>query len=208
MEPASSSSSSDGEESSQSSTSSSPSIVETNLNSTHLKSIDDLPTDDSGSELDSSSDESDSDINSDEEEDENHRDNNRNKRNMSFRIKSYSSESDEDSEDQTLEDRLKSRQQNGIHKQPPHKKLKASSEKRKKNQHAPKEISSKRSDYFRRGAPLLANSGISAEASIGINRYKARDPRMESLNGHFDQGAFDHNYAFLEEVRIFQHSYS
>ena len=69
-------------------------------------------------------------------------------------------------------------------------------------QHAPKEVSSKRSDYFRRGAPLLANNGIASEATGGANRYKPRDPRMESFNGHFDQGAFDHNYAFLEEVRF------
>ena len=120
-------------------------------------------------------------------------------------------ESDENSENETLEDRLRARQQNGISRKSSREENDAPGMKRtKKNsdtksnakQHAPKEVSSKRSDYFRRGAPLLANNGIASEATGGANRYKPRDPRMESFNGHFDQGAFDHNYAFLEEVRF------
>lgn len=111
-------------------------------------------------------------------------------------------ETDTNSEDQAFEERLKDRQQNGILRCKKLKKSTQRNHKTKSKRHAPKEVSSRRSDYFRRGVPLLANSGIATEASISTNRFKARDPRMECLNGHFDQGAFDHKFAFLEKVCI------
>ncbi|KAG7341580.1 rRNA biogenesis protein RRP36 [Nitzschia inconspicua] len=71
--------------------------------------------------------------------------------------------------------------------------------KKKKSKHRPTEVSSKRSDFFRRGAPKLNESGIGVE--IGAKRYKPIDPRVSSLSGHFNQDQFQRNYAFLEEMR-------
>ncbi|KAG7358494.1 rRNA biogenesis protein RRP36 [Nitzschia inconspicua] len=71
--------------------------------------------------------------------------------------------------------------------------------KKKKSKHRPTEVSSKRSDFFRRGAPKLNESGIGVE--IGAKRYKPIDPRVSNLSGHFNQDQFQKNYAFLEEMR-------
>ena len=70
--------------------------------------------------------------------------------------------------------------------------------KKKKSKHAPTEMSSKRKDFFQRGAPNLQNSGL---ASFGTGLYKPRDPRMQSLSGYFDQNLFDQSYGFLEDIR-------
>jgi ribosomal RNA-processing protein 36 len=71
--------------------------------------------------------------------------------------------------------------------------------KKKKSKHRPTEVSSKRADYFRRGAPKLNESGIGVE--VGAKRYKPLDPRASSLSGHFNEEQFQKNYAFLEEMR-------
>jgi ribosomal RNA-processing protein 36 len=70
---------------------------------------------------------------------------------------------------------------------------------KKKSKHAPTEMSSKRQDYFARGRPDLNSSGIGV--SIGANRYRARDPRTESLSGHLDVDAFDKRYDFLDTMQ-------
>ena len=70
--------------------------------------------------------------------------------------------------------------------------------KRKKSKHAPTEVSSKRKDFFERGAPNQQNSGL---ACIGSGVYKPRDPRMQSLSGYFDQNLFDSSYGFLEDMQ-------
>ena len=44
-------------------------------------------------------------------------------------------------------------------------------------------MSSTRQDYFARGRPDLNSSGIGVSID-GANRYRARDPRTESLSGH------------------------
>jgi ribosomal RNA-processing protein 36 len=59
--------------------------------------------------------------------------------------------------------------------------------------------SSSRSDFYRRGAPDLNSSGLSVE--IGAHKYKPRDPRMQSLSGHFDQNVFEKRYEFLEKMQ-------
>jgi ribosomal RNA-processing protein 36 len=69
----------------------------------------------------------------------------------------------------------------------------------KKSKHAPAEVSSKRSDYFRRGAPKLNESGIGVE--IGAHRYKPLDPRASNLHGHYNEEQFEKNYGFLEKMR-------
>lgn len=69
----------------------------------------------------------------------------------------------------------------------------------KKSKHAPAEVSSKRSDFFRRGAPKLNESGIGVE--IGAHRYKPLDPRASNLHGHFNEEQFEQNYEFLEQIR-------
>ena len=76
---------------------------------------------------------------------------------------------------------------------------KNTSKARKKSKHRPTEASSKRSDYYARGAPNLNSSGLGV--AVGANRYKPRDPRMQSLSGHFDATLFDHKYEFLEKVQ-------
>jgi ribosomal RNA-processing protein 36 len=70
---------------------------------------------------------------------------------------------------------------------------------KKKNKHRPAEVSSKRSEFFRRGAPKLNESGIGVE--IGAHRYKPLDPRVSNLTGHYNEDQFQKNYAFLEEMR-------
>ena len=69
---------------------------------------------------------------------------------------------------------------------------------KKKSKHAPTEASSKRSDFFKHKT-ALNESGIGID--VGAHRYKPRDPRISSLHGHLDVGHFEHNYAFLQEVR-------
>ena len=71
--------------------------------------------------------------------------------------------------------------------------------KKKKSKHAPTSASSLRSAYYSRGAPDINSSGIGV--SIGANRYKPRDPRMQSLSGHLDQDTFEKRYEFLEEMQ-------
>ena len=71
--------------------------------------------------------------------------------------------------------------------------------KKKKSKHAPTEVSSKRSDFYRRGAPRLNESGVGVE--IGAHRYKPLDPRTSSMSGHLNQEQFDKNYEFLQEMR-------
>ena len=70
---------------------------------------------------------------------------------------------------------------------------------KKKSKHAPTEVSSKRSDFFKRGARRLNESGLGVE--IGANRFKPVDPRVSNLSGRLDEQHFEHNYAFLEEMR-------
>jgi ribosomal RNA-processing protein 36 len=70
--------------------------------------------------------------------------------------------------------------------------------KRKKSKHAPLEVSSKRSDFYRRGAPRLNESGLGVD--IGAHRYKPLDPRMSNLSGHLDEEQFERNYGFLGEM--------
>jgi ribosomal RNA-processing protein 36 len=69
----------------------------------------------------------------------------------------------------------------------------------KKNKHKPTEVSSRRAEFFRRGAPKLNESGVGVE--IGAHRYKPKDPRASNLTGHFNEEQFQQNYAFLEEMR-------
>jgi ribosomal RNA-processing protein 36 len=71
--------------------------------------------------------------------------------------------------------------------------------KKKKSKHRPTEVSSKRADFFRRGAPKLNESGLGVE--LGAHRYKPHDPRLSSLTGHFDEERFQKDYAFLEDLR-------
>ena len=71
--------------------------------------------------------------------------------------------------------------------------------KKKKNKHKPTEVSSKRKDFFARGARRLNESGLGVD--IGAHRYKPMDPRQSSLSGHFDEDRFHKNYEFLEEMR-------
>jgi len=63
------------------------------------------------------------------------------------------------------------------------------------SKHAPKLVSSKRYDFFKRGAPSLNNSGT---ATINANAYKSSDPRMNSMSGTFDQNLYDSSYKFLD----------
>ena len=71
--------------------------------------------------------------------------------------------------------------------------------KRKKSKHAPTEVSSKRSDFFRRGPMRLNESGLGIE--IGANRYKPLDPRTNSLSGHLNEEQFEKSYEFLQDMR-------
>jgi ribosomal RNA-processing protein 36 len=71
--------------------------------------------------------------------------------------------------------------------------------KKKKNKHKPTEVSSKRADFFARGARRLNESGLGVD--IGAHRYKPMDPRASTLTGHFDEDRFHNNFAFLEEMR-------
>jgi ribosomal RNA-processing protein 36 len=70
---------------------------------------------------------------------------------------------------------------------------------KKKSKHAPTEVSSKRSDFYRRGAPRLNESGVGVE--IGARRYKPLDPRTSSLSGHLNEEQFENNYEFLQDMR-------
>jgi ribosomal RNA-processing protein 36 len=71
--------------------------------------------------------------------------------------------------------------------------------KKKKSKNKPTEVSSKRADFFARGARRLNESGLGVD--IGAHRYKPMDPRVSNLSGHFDEDRFHNNYAFLEELR-------
>mmetsp|Transcript_1338 Transcript_1338/g.1586 ORF Transcript_1338/g.1586 Transcript_1338/m.1586 type:complete len:358 (+) Transcript_1338:79-1152(+) len=70
---------------------------------------------------------------------------------------------------------------------------------KKKSKYLPTVASSSRKAYFQRGAPELNSSGIGVE--IGANKYKARDPRMQSLSGYYDENVFQKRYAFLEDMQ-------
>ena len=71
--------------------------------------------------------------------------------------------------------------------------------KKKKSKHAPTEVSSKRSDFFKRGASSLNERGLGVD--IGAHRYKPLDPRTSNLHGHYNEEQFETNYAFLEDIR-------
>lgn len=71
--------------------------------------------------------------------------------------------------------------------------------KKKKSKHAPTIASSSRKAYFQRGAPDLNSSGLGV--AVGANKYKPRDPRMQSLSGFLDQNVFEKRYEFLEQVQ-------
>mmetsp|Transcript_26612 Transcript_26612/g.75543 ORF Transcript_26612/g.75543 Transcript_26612/m.75543 type:complete len:371 (-) Transcript_26612:49-1161(-) len=71
--------------------------------------------------------------------------------------------------------------------------------KKKKSKHAPTEVSSKRSEFYRRGAPRLNESGVGVE--IGARRYKPLDPRTSNLSGHLNEEQFEKNYEFLQDMR-------
>lgn len=122
---------------------------------------------------------------------------------------------DDDVEDVPLEERVRQRREAGVLSQHARadarerksRALRVASERlkvatslstpiKKKSKHAPTEVSSKRSDYFKRGAPLLNSSGVGVE--IGAHRYKPRDPRKSEL---VDPGRVNDNYAFLQELR-------
>ena len=75
----------------------------------------------------------------------------------------------------------------------------STTKKKKKSKHAPTEASSRRSDFYKRGAPQLNSSGIGVE--VGANRYRARDPRLENMSGHYDEEVFEKRYAFLDDMR-------
>lgn len=70
---------------------------------------------------------------------------------------------------------------------------------KKKSKNAPTVASSSRREFYKRGAPDLNSSGIGVE--IGAHKYKARDPRMQSLSGHFDQNVFEKRYEFLDKIQ-------
>jgi ribosomal RNA-processing protein 36 len=71
--------------------------------------------------------------------------------------------------------------------------------KKKKSRHEPAVASSSRAAYFERGAPDLNQSGIGV--NIGANKYTARDPRMQTLSGYFDQNVFERRYEFLDKMQ-------
>jgi ribosomal RNA-processing protein 36 len=71
--------------------------------------------------------------------------------------------------------------------------------KAKKSKHAPKEVSSKRSEFFKRLRRSDVNgSGLGVTLAAG---FKPRDPRQSPLSGHLDAEKFERNYAFLNELR-------
>jgi len=72
------------------------------------------------------------------------------------------------------------------------------SEKKKKSKHKPTEASSKRRDFFQRGAPTLDSSGVGV--GITSHLYKPRDPRIMGATSK-STGALDKNYDFLQELR-------
>mmetsp|Transcript_12514 Transcript_12514/g.19365 ORF Transcript_12514/g.19365 Transcript_12514/m.19365 type:complete len:358 (-) Transcript_12514:2428-3501(-) len=213
------SSSSDDDDDSSTSSSSSSSLSGAHSNDpqmTKIESLDDLPSDDSVS-LGESSDEDDD---SDDEERQDQNDENSDSE--------FSDGNDQsDDEDMPLEERVSRKRNEGISeksrkdrmgrkqaalqkaskalaafnakkdkKQAGDKEFKAISSKSK---HKPTEVSSKRTDFYKRGAPQLNSSGIGVE--IGAHTYKPRDPRMENMAGHFNADHFDRNYAFLDDMR-------
>lgn len=189
MEPA---SSSEDESDSDSSASDIKEQTNSEPNQNTPPSFEDLPTDDSGSEL-STSDEEESD--SDDESDDSSTSQNDQYDNDQY-----------DNEDVPLEERLKFRENSGRKPNDNNnhnkKKTTTTTSSKKKSKHAPTEASSKRSEHFRRGVPLLDSSGLASESTGIANKYKARDPRLDhSLSGHFDQGAFEHNYSFLGDMQ-------
>mmetsp|Transcript_2457 Transcript_2457/g.3624 ORF Transcript_2457/g.3624 Transcript_2457/m.3624 type:complete len:317 (+) Transcript_2457:88-1038(+) len=155
---------------------------------TMIKSLDDLPSEDSVSLEDES-----------ESEDDSSQD--------------FSEESENRGEDIPLEDRLRLKQSEGIADnvlknkrarkaaalQKVKEQLKASSSKQQtsRSKHVPTEISSTRKAHFKRGAPLLNNSGV----GVTLKRYKARDPRMSSMSGRLNEDHFEYHYEFLEDMR-------
>lgn len=73
--------------------------------------------------------------------------------------------------------------------------------KKRKSKHAPTEQSSKRKDFFQRGAPLLNHSGIGIQVPAA-ERRNAQDPRFSSLSGRLNQDHFDYHYKFvLKDMR-------
>jgi ribosomal RNA-processing protein 36 len=79
------------------------------------------------------------------------------------------------------------------------KKAPAAASKPKKSKNAPKEVSSRRSEFFKR----LRRSNVN-ESGLGVTLaagYKPVDPRLSNLTGHLDAEKFERNYAFLNDLR-------
>jgi ribosomal RNA-processing protein 36 len=104
------------------------------------------------------------------------------------RLKSKNSNNDDDNDNSKINDSFSNNNKTSDHEPIA-----------KKSKHAPAEVSSKRYDYFRRGAPKLNESGIGVE--IGAHRYKPLDPRASNLHGHYNEEQFEKNYGFLEKMR-------
>lgn len=74
---------------------------------------------------------------------------------------------------------------------------------KKKSKHRPKEVSSSHKQYVKerkQNLKNLANNGISSDVIQSTQMYKPRDPRMDSLCGHYDVNVFEKRFAFLEEM--------
>ena len=192
------SSSEDDSSSDESSSDESSSIDYKEERFSNIKSIDDLPSDDSVS------------LDSNVSDDDNEEDTTTSRNNQ------YSIE--QEPQEMTLAERVGKHREAGIDKS-----LRLAKQKRKsaaldaakaalkkkrdnddehpskKSKHAPTEASSTRSAFYNRGAPLLNASGIGVE--IGAHKYKPRDPRMSSMSGHLDEQHFAHNYEFIQEMR-------
>jgi len=80
--------------------------------------------------------------------------------------------------------------------------LKEETKKKKKSKHKPAEVSSSHKQYRkeRKQNLLGGNNGISDDVMQSSNQYKPRDPRMNSLCGHYDVNVFEKRYSFLEEM--------
>jgi hypothetical protein len=128
---------------------------------------------------------------------------------------SASSEQEDDLQNVPLEERIRKRQEEGLSKraraaakrqrassqalQVASQRLKQEGEQKKKSKHRPTQVSSKRSDFFKRGAPTLDSSGLGVEITAHLYK-KPRDPRLLGATSK-STGAVDSNYAFIQELR-------
>jgi ribosomal RNA-processing protein 36 len=74
--------------------------------------------------------------------------------------------------------------------------------KKKKSKHAPTEVSSKRSDFYRNQKHNkydMNENGIGV--SINSKQFKSIDPRAVSLTGHFNEDNYEKQYNFINDVR-------